>query len=427
MNRDFRKLWAGQTASLFGSQVTELALPLTAVISLHATAAQVGLLGTARWLPWALLALWAGAWIDRKRRLPVLIAADAVRAVLLAGIVVLAVLDLLTVPLLLAAVFAFGTATVLFEVSYQSYVPSIVTPAQLVGANSRLTASQSTAQVGGPGVGGVLVQLMTAPITLVVDAVTFALSALSLLLIRTREPLPEPPATRKGQIREGLRVTLGNPLLRALIGTAASYNLFSNWMVVLFPLFAIRVLGLGAGAIGLILSTGAIGALAGSILASPVTRRLGVGRAVLWPIVIEVLALMLVPLAPAGSAVTIPLLVTAFLFNGMGVALSSVVATSVRQAVTPPPMLGRMTATYRTISFGVVAVGTFLGGLAGEWLGLRTGVAVGATGLVTSVIWVAASPLRRMREIPAPQDSWARQASSGDASCRPDSVERTAS
>lgn len=397
--REFNKLWAGQSVSLMGSQITDLALPLTAVYVLHAQAAEVGLLSAARWLPWALFALWAGAWLDRRRRLPVLIAADAVRAVLLGGVVALAIAGLLTVPLLVAVVFAVGTATVLFEVGYQACLPAIVTQDELMAANSKLSASGSVAQVGGPGLGGLLVQLLSAPVALIVDAVSFAVSAASLAWIRAEEPRLDTGPHQKGRVREGLRMTLSDPLLRALIGTAASYNLFSSWVIVLLPLFAVKELGLSAGMIGLILSTGAVGALLGSFLVKPAVRRFGIGASMLWPVVVETLALLLVPLATAETAV--PMLGSAFFLNGAGVALSGVVATSVRQSVTPAGMLGRMTATYRTISFGVVALGTFLGGMAGTLIGLRAGTAVGAIGLLSAIAWVAVPPLRTTRELPA--------------------------
>lgn len=228
---DFLKLWSGQTVSLFGSYITELALPLTAVLVLHASAGQMGLLGTARWLPYLLFTLWVGALADRVRRLPLLIGVDIGRAIAMGVIVTLALTGGLTFELLVALVFVFGAMTVVFDVSWYSFVPCVVSREQLIGANSRLQASNSVAQVGGPSLGGLLVQVATAPYALLVDAISFVVSAVSLLSIRVEEPKPEPePDTAVrgslGRIREGLSITYRNPFLRAFAGVAAFYNLF---------------------------------------------------------------------------------------------------------------------------------------------------------------------------------------------------------
>ena len=228
---DFLKLWGGQTVSLFGSYITELALPLTAVLVLHASAGQMGLLGTARWLPYLLFTLWVGALADRVRRLPLLIGVDVGRALAMGAIVTLALTGRLTFELLLALVFVFGAMTVVFDVSWYSFVPYVVSREQLIGANSRLQASSSVAQVGGPSLGGLLVQLVTAPYALLADAISFVVSALSLISIRVEEPKPEPdPDTAVSgslaRIREGLSITYRNPFLRAFAGVAGFYNLF---------------------------------------------------------------------------------------------------------------------------------------------------------------------------------------------------------
>jgi MFS family permease len=416
---DFLKLWGGQSVSLLGSQVTVLALPLTAIYTLHASALQVGLLGTAQWLPFMLIALPVGAWSDRHRRRPALITADAGRAVLLGAVVGLGAAGILTMPVLIAAAFCLGLLTVVFEVCYTSYLPALVPRAQLLPANSMLQASASAAQVGGPGVGGVLVQLLTAPIALAVDAASFAVSAASLAWITAREPTPARGEDQDGalaRVRAGLAFTLGDQLLRALVGTSAIYNLFDQWIFTLFTLFAARQLGLPAAVIGLIFSVGGAGAVAGSLLAGPATARLGTGRAIVWSVAAECAVMLAIPCAPASRAAAIPLLAAAYLFNCAGTALSTVVALSVRQAITPDRLLGRVNGSYRFASYSVISLGALLGGAAGHVLGLRAGLAAGAVGLLGTVAWVLASPLPRMRRVP--QQAITEPAPAGPLACR---------
>ena len=401
---DFLKLWAGQSVSLLGSQVTALALPLTAIYILHASALQVGLLGTAQWLPFLLIALPVGAWSDRHRRRPALIVADAGRGVLLCAVVSLGAAGILTMPLLIAAAFGLGLLAVVFEVCYTSYLPSLVPGRLLISANSRLQASAAAAQAGGPGVGGALVQLLTAPVALVVDAASFAISAAGLAWIRTREPEPAragEPGGALARMRAGLAFVMGDRLLRALVGTSAIYNLFDQWIFTLFTLFVIRQLGLPAAALGLILSAGGAGAVAGALLVGPVTARLGVGQAMVWSVAAECGVMLAIPFAPPRPGVAFPLLAAVYMVNGAGTALSTVVALSVRQAVTPERLLGRVNGTYRFISYSVISLGALLGGTAGHLLGLRAGLAAGATGLLATVAWVLMSPLRTMRQAPA--------------------------
>jgi MFS family permease len=401
---NFLKLWSGQSISTLGSEITDLALPLVAIYTLHAGAAAIGLVNTARWLPFLLISLWVGAWTDRHKRRKLLIRVDLGRAVVMGSIVVMGLTHVLSVPLLVLAVFIFGVLTVLFDVSYYSYVPAIVPPSDLLPANARLQASASVAQVGGPGLGGLLVQLVGAPLTLLADAISFLVSAASLTWIRAREPEPEPPVRGENivrQIRAGIAVVLHDRLLRALVGTSAIYNAFSQWIVTLFALFAVRDLGMTAGMIGLVVSVAAVGALAGSLVTSFAIKRMGVGSAMIWSVAVECASLFALPFAPAGDrTVSFLILAGAFGVNGIGVALSSVVAISIRQTVTPRDMLGRMNATYRFVSYGVIALGALGGGLAGQVWGPRTGMLIGCVGLLGTIAWVALGPLPRLKELP---------------------------
>lgn len=396
---EFLKFWAGQGLSQVGSQVTALALPLTAVLVLHATALEMGFINTAQWLPFLLLALWVGAVADRLRRKPLLIGADICRATVISGIAILGITGLLNVPILIVLIFVFGTCTVIFEVGYYSFVPSLVPRESLIVANGCLQATTSTAQIGGPSLGGALVQLFTAPIALLADGATFVVSAISLAWMRTTERQQQVAGSAIGQIREGLAVTFGNPYLRTLVGTSGIYNLFWQWIITLFYLYAIRRLGLSPGAIGLVLSAGAVGSLIGSVISGPTVRRVGVGPAVLWSVVIECAAFLVIPAAGGRATWVMPAFIAGFGINGVGTALSSVAAITVRQAITPDHMLGRMNASYRFVSSGAVPLGALLGGVSGDLLGLRAGLLAGVLGLLGTVAWVLFSPLPRLRTV----------------------------
>ena len=404
-NRDFLLLWAGEGISLAGSQVTELALPLTAVLALGAGAGEMGLLGLARFAPYLLVTLPAGLMADRFRRRPILLWANLGRAALVGLIPLLAMLGWLRMEHLYAIAFGTGILTVFFDVTYWSYLPVIVEPHQLTAGNSRLMATQSIATIGGPGLGGALVQILTAPVALLVDAASFLFSAVSLAFIRHPEPRPIPSADGAdgpiGQLREGFAIVMGHPILRALVGTAGAYNLFNAWIEVLFVILAVQVLGLSPTLLGLVLSSGAAGALAGALLAAPLARRMGIGPAVVWAVILDCVAMLPIAFVGGPTWVVLTVLFAAFFINGFGVSLSSVHAISLRQTVTPNRLLGRMTASYRLIGYGGISIGALVGGLAGELLGVRIGVLIGSIGMLSAAVFVIASPLRGLRELPA--------------------------
>jgi MFS family permease len=400
-NRDFLKLWTGESVSLVGSQVTELALPLTAVIALGAGPAEMGILGAARFLPYLFLTLPAGLLADRVRRRPILIWANLGRALLIGLVPGLAAFDALRMEQLYLIGAAVGSLTVIFDVTYWSYLPSVVEREQLIEGNSRLMATSAIASIGGPGLGGLLVQLLTAPVALLVDAASFVVSSVSLALIRRAEPAPPRPAGRSvgRDLRDGLATVAGNPILRSLAATAGLYNLFNAWIDALFVLFAVDRLGLTPGTIGLVLAAGAAGALAGSLAAAPLARRIGIGPAVVWSVVFECVAMLPIALAGGPALLVLAVLVAAFFVNGAGVSLSSVHAITLRQTLTPDELLGRMTASYRFIGYGGIPVGAFLGGLVGEVVGVRGAIGVGAIGMLSAALVVIASPLPRLRAV----------------------------
>lgn len=400
----FLKLWAGQSVSLLGSSVTTLALPLTAILTLHADAAQIGVMKSLQWLPWIFVSLWVGAWSDRRRRRPIMVGANIGQAIILAAVVGLALGHMLSLAFLFAAVFALGVMTVCFNLSYSAYVPFIAGRDLLVPANSRLQASASVASIAGPGLGGLLVELLTAPVALIADAASFAVAAASLLWIRESEPAPVRPSNRKNfttRIRAGLSLVFNDPLLRALAGTSGFFNLFSQWIAALLVLFMVHGLRLQPGVIGLLVTCQSVGALAGSLLSGQAARRFGIGPTIMSAVICECLIMLAAPLAPARHPVFAAAAIGVVLFvNGMGSTLSGIIGTSVRQAVTPQHMIGRMTAAFQFIGFGVVPLGALCGGLAGQFLGLRLGVLTGAIGIQGTIVWMGMSALPRIRELP---------------------------
>jgi MFS family permease len=391
------KLWAGETISLFGTQVTVLALPLVAVLTLGASAGEVGMLNAARFAPFIGVTLLAGVIVDRARRRPILIRTNVGRTVLLAVIPVAAAFDALRIEYLYVIGFLVGVLTVFFDLAYQSYVPSLVNRTELTGANSKLQASASAAEVGGPGLGGVLVQVVTAPFAIVLDAVSFLVSALLIGRIRAAEPAPETTEQPRtvAAIRAGFAFTFKNPYLRPIAGEAATFNLFEQALMTVFVVYAIRSLGFSPAILGLVLSTGAVGALIGSLAAASASRRLGLGPTILAVMVVACTVPIAIPFVDGAL-----FLALVFFVWNLAVAVSNVLVVSLRQAITPDRMLGRMNASYRFFTYGAIPLGALLGGTLAEATDLRTALLVSALGLLLALSWIVASPLRKLRKLP---------------------------
>ena len=402
-DRDFGRLWLGQTISLVGTQVSVLAIPLTAALTLHASPTQMGMLGASQWLPFLLFGLPAGVWVDRRRRRRVMIVADVGRAVSLGVVPAAAALGVLSFPLLYAAVFATGLLQVLFELAFQSYVPVLVGPDRLMRANSRVQASISAAQVAGPGVAGILTQLLTAPIAVLADAVSYLVSAWSITSIRTPEERPR--ATNGGEpLREavtaGLRLVAGDPILRPIAMEAGLYNLFETAILTLLVLFATRELGMTAGLLGGVLALGAVGSVAGAVVVERRESRWRVGRAMVIGYAIAALTPLLIPIARGPVVVSAAVLVVAFVPMGFAAAVVQVYVWSIRQSSVPRESLGRMNAAYRFIVSGTLPLGALLGGALGSWVGLRGGIVIAAGGMVLALVPILRSPIPRLAAIP---------------------------
>jgi MFS family permease len=398
---DFLKLWAGQSISQVGTQVSLLAIPLTAVVVLHANAFQAGLLGTFEFLPFLLVGLPAGVWVDRMARRPVLIVADVGRAVALASIPVAAGMGRLHMPQLYVVSFVVGVLTVFFDVAYQSYLPSLVSRQQLVDGNGKLEFSRATAEIAGPGFGGALVGLVTAPIAIAADAVSYVFSVASLLVIRKPEHVePRAHGSRlRSELAEGVRYVLGHRLLRPIAMCTGIGNYFSHIAVAVLILYAVRDLGLKPGVIGLWFSLGSIGAPVGAALAGRWARRQGAGRTILTTALIYSLAWFLIPLAPRSSPV--PFLVLSGLLGSSCGVVYNITQVSLRQAITPQRIQGRMNATMRFLVWGTIPLGAFTGGVLGSTIGLHATLWVAAGGELLALIPPLFSPVRRLASIDA--------------------------
>lgn len=401
---NFLRLWTGQTISQFGSQITLLALPLTAALTLHATPAEMGILSATETAPFLLVGLFAGVWVDRLRRRPILLVTDFARGILLLAIPLAALLGALTIGLLYAVAFLVGILTVFFEVAYQSFLPALVGREQLVEGNSKLEVSRSAAQITGPGVAGGLVQLVTAPIAIIMDAASFFVSALFLVFVRVPEAAPAPRAERQTvwkDIGEGLGVVFGNPLLRAIAGCTATSNLGNNiWQAILI-LYLTRRLGFGAGVVGLIFATGSIGFLCGALLAGRIARRFGLGPTIVGSIALGSLGVLLIPIAQRPASFALPLLIVSQFIAGGSGTIYNINQVSLRQAITPDHLLGRMNATMRFIVWGTLPIGALIGGALGGVIGLRPTLVVGVVIQSSAFLWTFFSPVRALREQPA--------------------------
>jgi MFS family permease len=404
LHPEFVKLWAGQTISQFGTQVSQLAIPLAAALVLNASPAQMGLLGAFEFAPFLLLSLFAGVWVDRSRRRPILIAADVGRAVLLGSIPLAALLGVLRMEQLYVVALVTGVCTVFFDVAYQSYLPVLVSREHLVEGNSKLEVSRSVAQIAGPGLAGGLVQLITAPMAVLVDAISYVASVVSLLFIHIREPAPL--RAERGamwpQLREGLAVVVGNPLLRSIAGCTATSNLFGNAMQAVYVLYITRELGLQPAVIGLIFAVSGPGALLGALLAGKLADTFGLGRTIVGSIFIGGLANLLVPLAGGPPLLTTAMLMTAAFFAGVAGPVYNINQVSLRQAITPDHLQGRMNASMRFIVWGTIPIGALLGGGLGQVFGLWPTIVTMVLAELLAPAWVLFSPVRDLQSQPAP-------------------------
>ncbi|WP_442934371.1 MFS transporter [Micromonospora sp. CPCC 205546] len=397
--RVFRRYWSAQTVSYFGDEISTLALPLLAVLVFGASPAEMGYLTAAALAPNLLFPLLAGAWVDRlphKRR--VMILTDLGRALLLIAVPVAHLLGVLTMAQLYAAAFAVGTLAVFFEVARGPLFVSIVARPDYVAANTLVNGSRAMSQVAGPSVGGILVQVLTAPFALVADALSYVVSAYFLGRIRPTEPAP----ARGGGLAlgAGLRFIARTPMMRAILLGTTTVNLFNFMFIALFVLYATQELHLAPGLLGAVLGAGAVGGLVGATATGRLARRFGVGPALVASFVLFPAPLLLVPLASGPGPLVLGMLFAAEFLSAAGVMMLDIVGGSVQTALTPPALLARVTGARRTVNYGIRPIGALLGGALGTALGVRPALWIATTGALAGVLWVAFSPVRRLSGLP---------------------------
>jgi MFS family permease len=435
---DFTKLWSAATVSLFGTQVSQVAIPVVAVLILQASAFEVAVVATLEFLPFLLFTLPAGVWVDRLSRRRILITGDLGRAVMLATIPISYFLNALTIWQLFVVAFVNGVLTVFFDIADQSYLPTVVERDQLVDANGKLQASMSTAQVLGQPVGGGIVGLVAAPFALALDAISYVVSALLIFSIRRRERNdPASPAAAvastmeatdsptgaasaaaeevaatveaqepghrsvRTEVAEGLRFVLSNRYLRTIAPTTGVSNLFSNLLFAVYPVFVYRTLGLTPELVGLLGGMFGAGALLGAFTAGRIGQKLGIGRAIVGSIALGGPVMLGVPLATQDTALL--LIGGGGLISGWTSVVYNVNQVSLRQAITPERMLGRMNATMRFIVWGTIPIGMIVGGAIATVAGVTTAIWIGAIGGLFAFLPVFLGPVRGLKVIPDPK------------------------
>ncbi|MGC4750625.1 MFS transporter [Micromonospora sp. DT201] len=401
-HRDFRLLWAGQTVSSVGSNVTTVALPLVAVSVLNAGTFQVAVLTAAAWLPWLLIGLPVGAWVDRLPRRPVMVVCDLLCAVAFLSVPLAAVLDRLTVVHLLVVALSAGAARVFFETADQVYLPVLLRPEQLPEGNAKLQATQTTSYVVGPGLAGLIAQLTGAIAALVLDALTFLLSAAFLLRIRTVEPRVrrvDRSRSLRRDIAEGLRFVARDPYLRVLTVFGAASNIGLTGYQAVLVVFLVRELRLEPGLVGALVGVMSVGGIIGALLATTVARHCGTARALLLGATLTGPPALLIPLAAPGVGLIWPALGGVLI--GLGVAIGNVVKGAFRQAYTPHHLLGRVTVSMQLLNYGTIPLAAVLAGAIGAGCGVDTAIGVMTAWLAFTPLILLIGPIRRRRDLPA--------------------------
>ncbi|MEU8117789.1 MFS transporter [Spirillospora sp. NPDC049024] len=399
--RDFRLLWTGQATGKLGSSVTGVALPLVAVAVLDAGTFQVALLSAAAWLSWLLIGLPAGAWVDRLPRRPVMLACDVTALMLFLSVPVAAWLDRLTIAHLAAVALGAGCTGVFFQTAYQVYLPSLLERDELAEGNAKVQATEAAAQVGGPGVAGLVTQLAGAVNALLIDAASYLVSALCLLAIRTRES--RPTRVRRGSLREeiaeGLRFVAGDPYLRVLTLFSAASNVCLFGYQSILVVFLVREVGVTPGMVGALAAAASLGAVAGAAAAPVPSRRFGSARALLAAEIGAAPFGLLIPLTEPGAGL-LPTVAGGFVIAA-GVAAGNVIKGSFRQTYSPRALLGRITVTMQLVSYGAIPLGALLGGALGTAWGVRPAMWISTGGLALTGLILLTGPLRHHRDLPS--------------------------
>ncbi|MFE5732210.1 MFS transporter [Streptomyces sp. NPDC056528] len=401
-DRDFMRLWSGESLSMFGAQISLVAIPLLAVATLDATPFEMGVVNAAQFLPYLLFTLPAGVWVDQRRRRPLMIGANLGRAAVYGLVPLGTALGLLGIWGLAAIVFLAATLTVVFDLAYQSYLPSLVGREHLVEANGKLEGSRSVAQASGPGIAGLLVGLITAPVTVLVNALTYLVAGFAAMRIRKPEEVPAATGEQGSmlsRIGTGLRLIGHNPYLRAIAGEASVYNLFNQALWTALVLYLTHRLHFSALTIGIVLAMSGVGAFLGSLAAGWCGRHWGLGRTIMIAMLIGCASPLIIPAASGDKHVAIPIVAFALLLNGAGVVICNIQVISLRQTAVPSDVLGRANAGYRFLVTGAAALGSLLGGGLGELIGLRATLVVGGLGTLAALSFFLGSPIPKLKDL----------------------------
>ncbi|MFG2586210.1 MFS transporter [Streptomyces malaysiensis] len=401
-HRDFRLLWCGETAGKFGASVTGVAMPLVAVSTLHANTFEVGLLSAAAWAPWLIIGLPVGAWVDRLRRRPIMLASAAISLLLFASVPVATWSGWLSIGLLLAVALLTGTAAVFFQTAYSACLPSLLEPDDQPEGNAKLHGSASAAQIAGLGSGGLIAQLAGAVNGMFANAATFLVSLLCLAGIRHREPpitrTEHRPKSLVSEVHEGLRLIAVDPWFRTFTLFGAASNLALMGYQSIQVVFLVRSVGLSPGTVGALIAATSAGGVAGAFVARRVAHRIGTARAtLLFELGLPMLGL-LIPLTVGGAGIL--LFVTGGFSVSAGVVAGNIIKASFQQRYCPPHLLGRLTASTAFLSYGTIPIGALLGGALGTALGLRTAMAITTAGVPLAALILLFSPIRRTRDLP---------------------------
>ena len=398
---DFLRLWGGQTISEVGSRISREGLPLVAVLILGASPTEVGLIAAAGSVAVLTGGLVAGVWVDRLPRRPILVGADLGRALVLASVPLAAIGGALALPQLYLVAFATAFLGAFFDVAYGAYLPSLVGIERVVEGNAKLAQSSAIAEIAGPSLGGTLVSLVTAPLAIAFDALSFVVSAVSIGSIRRTEMASPPAVLRPGllaEARAGLEIVWRDPSLRALAGAGTLRRFAGAFYSSLYVIYAIRKIGTGPALLGIIISLGGVGALIGGTLAAPATGRFGIGRTVAIGFLLSALVAFLSPFASAVPlALGVLFLAVPQLLGDAASTVGLVGAASLRQRLAPPGTLGRVTATNHVLQEGVGPLGAVVGGVLAERIGIPAALFLSALGALVAALWLARSPLRRIR------------------------------
>lgn len=400
---DFLKLWSAQAISAFGSRITREGLPMAAVLTLEAKPAELGILAALAYGPGAFIGLFAGGWADRQRRRPILIGTDVLRVLLILTVPLAAWTGLLSMPQLYVVAALVGASGVVFAIADHAYLPSLIPKDRLLEGNSKLGVTESVAEIGGPALAGLLFQVLTAPIAMLVNAGTYLVSGVLLAFIRQPEPPPEPTAKPRHVLEDlqtGLLAVWREPLIRPLLLMTVVQTLFSSFFASLYILFAIETLRFTPGVLGFVIAVGGIGALAGALLAQWSVKRLGLGPAIILTGLISAGSAVLVPLAPTTLAFGIACMVGAQLLGDAFAVAAMIPAGTLRQSVFSRSLLGRTAAVFHVARGTMSMAGALIGGVLGQTIGVREALWVSVIGIVLGGLIPLASPLWKLRELP---------------------------